>query len=90
MNIAPRGSESRPGDVLLRKKTRIGYAEIAIAGQVGARELDVYRKARIAVLSTGDEVVAVDARPGPFEIRNSNGVSLAAQVELAGAEAVPL
>lgn len=90
MNIAPRGSESHAGDVLLRAKTRIGYAEIAIAGQVGKAELDVFRKARVAILSTGDEVVAVDAQPGPFEIRNSNGVSLAAQTDLAGAEAVLL
>ena len=90
MNIAPRGSESRAGEVLLRTKTRIGYAEIAIAGQVGSAELDVYRKPRVAILSTGDEVVAVDAQPGPLEIRNSNGVSLAAQTDLAGAEAVLL
>ena len=89
-NIVPRGSESRAGDVLLRAKTRIGYAEIAIAGQVGRTELDVYRKPRVAIVSTGDEIVAVDAQPGPFEIRNSNSVSLAAQVELAGAEAVLL
>ncbi|MGH9865122.1 MAG: molybdopterin molybdotransferase MoeA [Candidatus Acidiferrales bacterium] len=90
MNIVPRGSESPAGNVLLQAKTRIGYAEIAIAGQVGRAELDVYRKPRVAILSTGDEVVAVDAQPGPFEIRNSNGVSLAAQAELAGAEAVLL
>ncbi|MGB7023986.1 MAG: gephyrin-like molybdotransferase Glp [Candidatus Acidiferrales bacterium] len=90
MNIVPRGSESRARDVLLRARTRMGYAEIAIAGQVGRTELEVYRKPRVAILSTGDEVVAVEAQPGPFEIRNSNGVSLAAQAELAGAEAVLL
>lgn len=90
MNIVPRGSESRAGDVLLRAKTRIGYAEIAIAAQVGRTELEVHRKPRVAILSTGDEVVAVDAQPGPFEIRNSNGASLAAQAELAGAETVLL
>lgn len=90
MNIVPRGSESRAGDVLLRAKTRMGYAEVAIAGQVGRAKLEVYRKLRVAILSTGDEVVAVDAQPGPFEIRNSNGASLAAQAELAGAEVVLL
>ncbi|HKV28562.1 MAG TPA: gephyrin-like molybdotransferase Glp [Candidatus Acidoferrales bacterium] len=90
MNIALRGSESHAGDILLREKMRIGYAEIAIAGQVGHAEVNVYRKPRVAILSTGDEVVAVDAQPGPFEIRNSNGVSLEAQVEVAGAEAVLL
>src|SRR5579864_2152881 len=90
MNIVPRGSESRAGDVLLRATTRIGYAEIALAAQVGRTELHVYRKPRVAILSTGDEVVAVEAQPGPFEIRNSNDASLAAQAELAGAEAVLL
>ncbi|HEV2224842.1 MAG TPA: gephyrin-like molybdotransferase Glp [Candidatus Acidoferrales bacterium] len=90
MNIVPRGLESQMGEVLLRVKTRIGYAEIAIAAQVGQTELEVYREPRVAILSTGDEVVAVDAQPGPFEIRNSNGASLATQAELAGAEAVLL
>lgn len=90
MNIVLRGSESHAGDVLLCAKTRIGYAEIAIAAQVGRTELEVYRKPRVAILSTGDEVVAVDAQPGPFEIRNSNGASLAAHAGLAGADAVLL
>jgi molybdopterin molybdotransferase len=44
----------------------------------------------VAILSTGDEVVPVDAQPGPFQIRNSNSVSLAAQVRLAGGEPVLL
>src|SRR5487761_740938 len=90
MNIVPRGSESRAGDVLLGAKTRVGYAEVAVAAQVGCAEVQVYRKPRVAILSTGDEVVAVDATPGPFEIRNSNGASLAAQAELAGAQSVLL
>src|SRR5487761_175245 len=90
MNIVPRGSESRAGDVLLGAKTRVGYAEVAVAAQVGCAEVQVYRKPRVAILSTGDEVVAVDATPGPFDIRNSNGASLAAQAELAGAQSVLL
>jgi len=90
MNIVPRGSESRAGDVVLGAKTRLGYAEVAVAAQVGCAEVQVYRKPRVAILSTGDEVVAVDATPGPFAIRNSNGASLAAQAELAGAESVLL
>ncbi|MGB6821608.1 MAG: hypothetical protein WBE21_05985, partial [Candidatus Acidiferrales bacterium] len=49
MNIAPRGSESHAGDVLLRTKTRIGYAEIAIAAQVGRAESEIYCKPRVAI-----------------------------------------
>jgi molybdopterin molybdotransferase len=61
-----------------------------MAAQVGRSKLTVYRRPRVAILSTGDEVVAVEQAPGQFQIRNSNSVSLAAQVSLAGAEPVML
>jgi molybdopterin molybdotransferase len=89
-NIVPSGSEGKAGQTMLEQGTRLSYAELAMAAQVGHARVPVSRKPRVAILSTGDEVVAVDAAPGPFQIRNSNGVSLAAQVRLAGAEAVPL
>ena len=90
MNFVPRSSESRKGDVLLRAAARIGAAEVSIAAQVGCTHLMVYRKPRVAILSTGNEVVEVGAQPGAHEIRNSNSFSLAAQAACAGAEAVPL
>jgi molybdopterin molybdotransferase len=89
-NIVPRGSEASAGDVALHAGLRLGFAELAIAAQVGAAELLCAPKPRVAILSTGDEVVLVDEAPGPFQIRNSNSVSLAAQVRLAGGEPVPL
>lgn len=85
-NIVPRGTEAAAGHLLLAPGKRLGYAELAIAAQVGAAQLSCYRKPRVAILSTGDEVVLVDQTPGPFQIRNSNSISLAAQVRLAGAE----
>lgn len=85
-NIVPRGSEARAGEKLLSAGQRLGYAEMALAAQVGAAQVEVFRRPRVAILSTGDEVVAIGAQPGRFEIRNSNCVSLAAQAELAGAE----
>ncbi|HEV2288405.1 MAG TPA: gephyrin-like molybdotransferase Glp [Candidatus Acidoferrales bacterium] len=90
MNFVAAASESRAGDVLLRAQTRMGYAETSLAAQVGRSELAVYRVPRIAILSTGNEIVPVSARPGPLEIRNSNGASLAAQTRLAGGEPVLL
>ncbi|MBI1749232.1 MAG: molybdopterin molybdotransferase MoeA [Acidobacteria bacterium] len=89
-NIVPRGSESKAGKILLQPGARLGYAELALLGQVGCADVNVYRRPRVAILSTGDEVVEVGQQPGPFQIRNSNTVSLAAQVELAGGEPVPL
>lgn len=90
MNFVPRGSESGKGDVLLRAAARIGSAEASVAAQVGCTHLTVYRKPRIAILSTGNEVVEVGAQPGAHEIRNSNSFSLASQAAFAGAESVPL
>ncbi|HLZ13830.1 MAG TPA: gephyrin-like molybdotransferase Glp [Candidatus Acidoferrum sp.] len=89
-HIVPRGKEAAAGDPLLRAGHRLGFAEIAVAAQVGAIELQVYRKPRVAILSTGDEVVPAETKPGAFQIRNSNAHSLAAQVTLHGGEPVVL
>jgi len=89
-NIVQKGSEARAGDVALRSGMRLGYAELALAAQVGAAEILVARSPRVAILSTGDEVVPITETPGPFHIRNSNSVSLVAQTRLAGGEPVPL
>jgi molybdopterin molybdotransferase len=89
-NIVPRGSEGAAGQVILSTGIRLGYAELALAAQVGAVQLQCAKKPRVAILSTGDEVVSVEKTPGPFQIRNSNSVSLAAQVRLSGGEPVLL
>jgi molybdopterin molybdotransferase len=89
-NIVSRGSEARAGELVLGVGLRLGFAELAVAAQVGAAVLRCYQKPRVAILSTGDEVVPITETPGPFHIRNSNSVSLAAQVRLAGGEPVSL
>jgi molybdopterin molybdotransferase len=89
-NIVPQGSEARAGEVALPPGLRLGYAELAVAAQVGAVNLLCHKKPRVAILSTGDEVVPITETPGPFHIRNSNTVSLAAQIQLAGGEPMPL
>jgi molybdopterin molybdotransferase len=89
-NIVPRGSEAAAGLTILTPGMRLGYAELALAAQVGAVRLQCAQRPRIAILSTGDEVVLIDETPGEFQIRNSNSVSLAAQVRIAGGEPVVL
>ena len=89
-HVVRRGSEQAAGQRVLSAGTRIGFAEIAAAAQVGAASPVVTHKPRIAILSTGDEVVDFASTPGPFQIRNSNSVSLAAQVSLVGGEPVVL
>jgi molybdopterin molybdotransferase len=82
------GAECRIGETVLTRGTRLSFTEIAMAAEVGHAHLRVSHRPRVAIVSTGDELVAVDDSPGPFQIRNSNSVSLAAQVSLAGGEPV--
>ena len=89
-NIVPRGSEARAGDLLVSPGVRIGPAQIALAAQCGYARLQVVPRPRVAILATGDELVSVEAVPGPSQIRNSNGPMLAALVSAAGGEAVTL
>ncbi len=83
-NIVPRGDEARAGAQLVPPGTRVDHAVIALAASTGMKVLPVYARPRVAILATGDELVSVDAQPGPTQIRNSNSYSLAAQVAEAG------
>jgi molybdopterin molybdotransferase len=89
-NVVQRGSEAQSEAVLLQPGTRLGPEQIAVAAATGHNTVRVFQRPRVAVLSTGDEVVDVAATPGPNEIRNSNAYALAAQIELAGGDAVVL
>ena len=89
-NIVPTGAEARRGDRLLVPGMRLDHAAIGVAASVGKSHLLVYSKPRVAVLSTGDEVVDIDVPPAANQIRNSNSYSLAAQIQMAGGEPVLL
>jgi molybdopterin molybdotransferase len=89
-NIVARGAEAREDARVLDRGVRLNAAAVALAASVGKSRLQVYKRPRVAVLTTGDEIVGVDATPGPTQIRNSNSYSLAAQIREAGGEAVLL
>lgn len=82
------GAECRVGEKVLSRGTRLSFTEVAMAAEVGHAHLRVARRPCVTIISTGDELVAVDGAPGPYQIRNSNSVSLAAQVALAGGEPI--
>jgi molybdopterin molybdotransferase len=89
-NVVPRGSEARRGDVLLPRGMRMTPAAIAAAAAAGKAEVRVHLRPRVAILSTGDELVEIAAEPGENQIRNSNSYSLAAQVKAAGGDPAQL
>jgi len=89
-NIVAAGSEARKGAVLLGPGHRIDHAAISVAASIGKTQVEVYQRPRIAILSTGDEIVEINATPQVHQIRNSNSYSLAAQVIAAGGEPVQL
>jgi molybdopterin molybdotransferase len=89
-NIVPQGSEAKAGQVVLAVGTVIEGAEIALAAACGYVSLRVFRRPRVAIVATGDELVELAATPGPQQIRNSNSYGLADLVARAGGEAVRL
>ena len=84
MNIARRGCEAAAGQVVMAQGRRIDYGTVSLLAATGHSTVQVYKKPRVAILATGDEIVAVEAHPAPQQIRNSNAWSLAAQIERAG------
>jgi molybdopterin molybdotransferase len=83
-NVVLQGSEAALGARVLPRGRRLEAAEIGLLATVGEASVKVYRQPRVAILPTGDEVVPVEQRPQWFQIRNSNAVTLAAQVTAAG------
>jgi molybdopterin molybdotransferase len=82
--IVPLGSERCAGAAVLEAGTRLDYGHLAAAASVGASTLAVYKRPRTGIIATGDEIVPVDRKPLPHQIRNSNSHTLAAQVQRAG------
>jgi molybdopterin molybdotransferase len=87
-NLRPAGEDVREGEVILHAGTEIGAPEIGLAATQGYGVLPIYRRPRVAVLSTGSELVEPGTRElAPGEIFDSNSFALLAQAREAGADA---
>jgi molybdopterin molybdotransferase len=73
-----KGSDRSQGTVVLRSGTQLGPPEMAVLASVGRAAISVARLPRIAVISTGDELVGVDEPVAPHQIRSSNGRAIEA------------
>ncbi|MGE9266917.1 MAG: molybdopterin molybdotransferase MoeA [Verrucomicrobiales bacterium] len=82
------GADAQEGDVLIEAGAPLGAAELGILASCGLSEPRVRARVRVAVLTTGDELVAVTESPEPHQIRRSNDVVMAALAYNRGAELV--
>ncbi len=83
-HIRRRGESIAAGTVLLARGQRLSAAGIALAALAGADPIDVTRRPRIAIAVTGNELVPASSKPGPGQLRDSNGPMLAALCRAAG------
>jgi molybdopterin molybdotransferase len=83
-NITSLGAEVRRGEVVLAREQFLGPPEVAVLSTLGRLRISVFRRPRVAILSTGDELVEPDQIPQSDQIRNSNAYSLQCQVRQLG------
>jgi len=89
-HIATQGAAFRAGQQVLAPGMTLGAAEVGLAAEAGATHVVAAPRVRVAILSTGSELVAPDAVPAFGQTRNSNGPMVAAAVTLLGGEPIPL
>jgi molybdopterin molybdotransferase len=83
-NVRQAGEDVREGQVVLRQGKVVRPQEIGMLAALGHPEVAVFRRPRVGILGTGDEVVPPDQTPGPSQIRDANSYTVAAQVEQYG------
>jgi molybdopterin molybdotransferase len=85
-NIHKQGLDRKKNELLIPKNFRISSAEVGVLATVGKSKVKVAKNPKIAIISTGDELVEVDQTPQPYQIRKSNVHSLVALLKEAGIE----
>ncbi|MBI5934030.1 MAG: molybdopterin molybdotransferase MoeA [Chloroflexi bacterium] len=89
-NVRGRGTDIRAGEIVLAKRRRLRAQDIGLLAMLGIADVPVYNLPRVALLSSGDELVPVDAPLTEGKIHDSNTYALAAQIAEAGAEVIRL
>jgi molybdopterin molybdotransferase len=89
-NVRPRGTDTRAGDLVLHKGRRLNAQSLGVLAMLGISNVEVYKKPRVALFSSGDELLPVEAPLEPGKIHDSNSYMLAALIESADAEVLRL
>jgi molybdopterin molybdotransferase len=88
--VRPAGEDVRVGDRVLEPGVTLSAAEVGLLATLGHAQVSVYRRPRVAILSTGNELADLGTEPGPGQIPNTNTYSLMAQVLETGGEPISL
>jgi molybdenum cofactor synthesis domain-containing protein len=89
-DVRPVGEDIAKGQRVLETGMAIGPQEVGLLASLGLTSVDVHPRPKVAVLSTGNEIVEPDVQPGPGQIRDSNRYTLMAAIQRAGATPVSL
>ncbi len=87
-NVLEKGEDVRTGEGVVSVGRTLRPYEIGLLAALGIKDVAVYRRPRVAIISTGDEVVAIERTPQPGQIRDANAHSIAALVRAAGGKAI--
>ncbi len=89
--VRPVGEIYRQGDIILKKGTKLGYVEIGVLASLNIGTISVYQKPKVAILSTGSEILEVgEERKNSSQIRSSNNYTLEALVNQNGGETIQM
>lgn len=83
-NISFMGEDIKIGETLIKKGKRLDYADLGIMASSGISEVIVYKKPKVSIISTGDEVCDINSTLKPGKIYDSNLYSLSARIEELG------
>jgi molybdopterin molybdotransferase len=86
-NVSFTGEDVRAGEVVLRRGHTLRPQDLAVLASMGVTRVPVFERPRVAIISTGNELVPADAQPGPGQIRDSNSYNLEGLIALAGGTA---
>ncbi len=85
-NVVAHDEDAARGEILIESGAQLRAQEIGLLAALGQASVRVARRPRVAIISTGDEVVPMEARPAPGQVRDVNSHSLSALCRMAGAE----
>jgi molybdopterin molybdotransferase len=88
INISRHGEDVKQGQIIAKEGTRLNPYHIGLAAALGISELKVYKKPKIAILATGNEVAAVGTQPSEHQVFDSNKITLSAMCQELGAETI--